>query len=376
MRTWLAKLGYPKSEVFPKQETVTEESYGNWINLPYHNAQQTDSYAIGVSGEKLSLEEFEQLADARSPTPDELEGMLGKQKEKERSPLHGAPPCVEKMFEEGVGEGGRNNALTHVGIYLLKSDPDNWRDRLYEANNSLFGEPLPTEEVRTIGRNVSKAKYEYLCKVEPMCSLCNKEVCLTRKWGVGPGRGIEYDDFEVDRVIKITSDPPIYLVIYNGQEVKMDTQQFLSPGLFRRRIYEVTGQLIAPMKERQHEARIMATRIEIEAAPEEVDQPGQILEAFREWCEVHIPNSRNLAEVLRGNPFFDQEKRNVIFRAADLTSALSRQKKIDAPDRDVWSALRKLGCFRENVRIDGKQTKVWMFPVEKPWFDMPAQEAF
>jgi hypothetical protein len=380
MKDWVAKLGYPKAEVFPKQDTVTEETFGNWINLPYHNAAQADAYALGLGDEKLSLEEFEQLANARAPSADELDEMadaLGKHKEKAaKSPLDGAPPCVERMFADKVTEGGRNNALTHVGIYLMKSDPDNWRERVVEANYRIFEDPLPLEEVRQIQRNVAKSKYEYLCKLEPMCSLCDKDKCLTKKWGVGPQRGIEYDDGDIDRIIKINSDPPIYYVIYNGQSVKMETDTLLSPGKFRRRIFEITGQLIAPMKERAHEARIQATRMEVENAPEEVNQTGQVLEAFHEWCEVHIPNARTMAEVLRGNPYYDADKANVIFRSQDLIAAFKRQKKFNIADRDVWAALRELGCVSDNVRIDGKQTKVWLFPIEKPWFDLPSQEAF
>lgn len=380
MRSWVTKLGYAKSEVFPKQETVTEETTGNWINLPYHNAANADAYAIGLNGEKLSLEEFEQLAEARSPTAAELADMdseLGKAKEKqEKSPLDGAPPCVERMYAEGVNEGGRNNALTHVGIYLLKSDGDNWRDRLLEANFKLFDDPLPLEEVRVIQRNVAKAKYEYLCKLEPMCALCDKEKCLTRKWGVGPQRGVDYDDCDIDRIIKIKSDPPIYYVIVNGNSVKMETDQLLSPGRFRRRIFEVTGQLIAPMKDRAHEARIQATRMEVEEAPVEVNQSGQIIEAFEEWCEIHIPNAKELAEVLRGNPFYDTTLRHVVFRSQDLIAAFKRQKKFNIADRDVWAALHEAGCQRANIKINGKQTKVWQFPVDDPWFDLPQSEAF
>jgi hypothetical protein len=380
MRHWVTLLGYPKAEVFPKQAEVTEETYGNWINLPYHKAEDPDAYAIGINGEKLSLEEFEQLAEARSPTSDELidaaKETVKKDKKVARSPLDGCPPCVEKMFAEGIGEGGRNNALTQIGIFFLKSDGDNWRERLMEANYKVFDDPLPIDEVQQIVRNVAKAKYEYLCNLEPMCSLCDKDACKDRKWGVGPQRGIDYGDCEIDRIVKINSDPPIYFVLINGKSVRMETAQLLSPSAFRRRVYEVTGNLISPIKERAHEARILGARMDVEEAPNEVNMAGQVLEAFHEWCEVHIPNARTLSEVLRGNPFFDLEKNQVVFRAQDLIAAFKRQKKFNIADRDVWSALRELGCQNKNVSIDGKDTKVWLFPVEKPWFDLPTAEAF
>lgn len=380
MRDWLIKLGHPKSEVFPKQEWVTEETVGNWINLPYFGGDKTDRFAYGLSGERLSVSEFEQLASAMSPTQIELEALDNeknkKPKQSERDPLDGAPPCIQSFYRDQVTEGGRNNALAHVGIFLLKSDPDNWRDRLVEANFTIFDDPLKTDEVQQIARNVAKSKYEYLCNLEPQCSVCDKEVCMTRKWGVGPQRGIDYAQSDIDRIIKINSDPPLYYVIINGATVKMTTDQLLSPGKFRRRVYEVTGELMPPMKERAHEARIQGTKIDVEDAPVEVNQDGQVIEAFEQWCEVHCPVSRHLDEVLRGNPFYDREAHHIIFRSTDLIAAFKRSKKFNVADRDVWTALRDFGCRSVNKTIRGKQTKVWIYPVEKPWFEVPDSEQF
>lgn len=378
MRSWVTALGFPKAEVFPKQEKVDEDSVGNWINLPYHNHLDADAYALGLSGERLTLEEFEQLANAYLAKPGDLRPVEQKQQSKRQAKgdLDGAPPCIERIFDEGLSEGGRNNALTHIGIFYLKSDQDNWRDRLTAANYNVFEDPLPIDEVQQIARNVAKSKYEYLCKIEPMCSLCDKDVCLTRKWGVGPQQGIDFADCEIDRIVKINSDPPIYYVIMNGISIKMSTDQLLSPGKFRRRVYEVTGDLIAPKKERAHEKMIQSVRIDVEAAPEEVNQDGQILEAFKEWCEVHIPHAKELAEVLRGNPYFEEAESRIVFRATDVIASFKRQKKFNIADRDVWAALRESGCTRDNMRINNKQTKVWLYPVESVWFDIPGKDAF
>lgn len=390
MKLWLKTLGYDSwlegvrrrtPEVFPKQETVSEESTGNWINLPYHGASATsslDAYALGLNGERLDLEDFERLAEARSATPEDLRGFLdaSQKPRKDRDPLDDAPPCVQRMFKEGITEGGRNNAMTHIGIYYLKSDPDNYQGRIYAANHNYFSPPLDDEEMRIIVRNVSKSKYEYLCKQPPMCDICDRDTCMTRKWGVGPQQGIDYQPGDIDRIIKIDSDPPIYLVIMNGTPVKMTTEMLLSPTKFRRRVFEITGHLIAPVKERQHEARIQAVRTDVEAAPKEVSEEGQIIEAFEEWCEIHIPNARSLAEVRRGNPYYDRESRRIVFRASDLIAAFKRRSMFNVADRDVWAALRSRGCARENVRINTDQTKVWVYPVDKPWFEIPTEEAF
>ena len=379
MRSWLAVLGYPRSEVFPKQDTVTEESTGNWINLPYHNGDDADNYAIGLTGEKLTLAEFEQMANARAITPAELETLAGVKAEKPkkaRGEFADAPPCVAQMAVDKVTEGGRNTVLTHVGIFYRKSDPDNWQEKLIEWN-ALYIEPrLPTEEVRQIARSLAKDKYEYFCKQEPMCSICQKDLCLTRKWGVGPQHGEDYSDYDIDRIVKITSDPPIFYVIMNGDSIKMDPDTLFAGSKFRKRVWESTGRFVTPLKQIQHEKRLKAAKMEIESAPQEVSDEGAILEIFRDWCEARVPNTPNINEVRRGNPYYDPDRKAVVFRSQDFINVYRRVKRFNAEDREVWASLRSSGCIRDNVRIEGEQTKCWLFPVEKPWFNVPGEEAF
>lgn len=379
MKKWVKQLGYKSCEVFPKQTKIEGDAIGNWIHIPYFNSANPDSFAFGLSGEKLSFAEFEQYANAVSPTPEELQELLRKKPGNtgdDKNPLAQAPPCIETMFKEGIGDGSRNKSLLHIGIYYLKSDPDNWREKVAETNYKVFSPPLGMDEVSNVSRNIAKAKYEYLCREEPMCSLCDKELCKTRKWGVGPQQGINYAEIDIDRIIKIKSDPPIYYVIIEGETIKMTTEEVLSGAKFRKRIFEISGKMIAMVKPAQHDLRIQMARIDEEEAPDEVSDDGQILEMFHDWCETHIPNSPTVEQVLRGNPYYNKDIKTIVFRATDFMNAFKRQKKFNVADRDVWGALRSAGCIRENIRIEKKQVKVWSFPVEEPWFDIPGEENF
>jgi hypothetical protein len=378
MAKWLKQLGHEKCEIFPKQDEVTEETTGNWINLPYYGGDKTDRYAFGINGERLSLAEFEQLANARAIPAKELEQLVGaKSPKQDKGPYADAPPCVERIFTESQQEGGRNNTLTQIAIYFQKADPDNWKDQATAANYRVFSDPLPMEEVNHILRSVSKGKYEYMCKVEPMCSLCDKDKCLKRKWGVGPQQGIDYADGEIDRIVKITSDPPIFHVIINGKKVPMNTDQLLSPRLFRKRVYEMTGMLIQNRKDKDHERAITTARMDVEEAPMEVSTEGAVHEVFEAWCEANVPMAQELDDVSRGYPFYDAARKRIIFRSQDLIFAMRRNRRLGTiSDRDVWAALRDLGCTQSAERIARKTTKVWMFPVERPWFQIHGKEDF
>ena len=94
-------LGYGNCETFPKQEEVIVErgDVGNFINLPYFDAEQTLRYAIRKDGEPASLEEFLELVDERSVLPDEFVGLtFGKQVDEFKD----WAPCLGCMFGQGI----------------------------------------------------------------------------------------------------------------------------------------------------------------------------------------------------------------------------------------------------------------------------------
>ena len=86
-----AALGYGGCEIFPKQEGILVErgDVGNFINLPYFDEKQTLRYAIKEDGEPASLEEFLDLVDARSVSPDGFVGLtFGKQVDENNKKLY------------------------------------------------------------------------------------------------------------------------------------------------------------------------------------------------------------------------------------------------------------------------------------------------
>ena len=61
MIKWAKDIGYGGSEIYPKQSELRDNQLGNWINLPYFDAKNTNRYAVEIRNgvpTKLSLEEF------------------------------------------------------------------------------------------------------------------------------------------------------------------------------------------------------------------------------------------------------------------------------------------------------------------------------
>jgi hypothetical protein len=90
--------------------------------------------------------------------------------------------------------------------------------------------PLPANEVATIIKQLQKKDYFYKCEDQPLVSFCNKSLCMTRKFGVGPG---ELNN-ELSSLTKINGDPPIWLLTVDGSRVELSTEALVSQIIFQK----------------------------------------------------------------------------------------------------------------------------------------------
>ena len=70
-----AALGYGGSEVFPKQIKLHLDrgDVGNFLNLPYYNAEDGLRYAFKDDGTSATLEEFYELYETHVQTLEEVQ---------------------------------------------------------------------------------------------------------------------------------------------------------------------------------------------------------------------------------------------------------------------------------------------------------------
>ena len=104
-----AALGYGQSEIFPKQIKLQLErgDVGNFLNLPYYDAEAGLRYGIKDDGTSATLEEFIALYEAHKQT---LEQVMALQVEdKTDTPIKDGPPCLQTLCASKISEGGRNN---------------------------------------------------------------------------------------------------------------------------------------------------------------------------------------------------------------------------------------------------------------------------
>ena len=215
-------LGYGGSEVFPKQrELKSKDDTGNFLNLPYFNGDDTVRYAFDDEGEAASLEGFYKLYETKVVTADIVESLKIKRPE---TPYSDGPPCIELMAQNKVGEGGRNNALFHYGVYAKSKWPENWKSKLVVFNETAMQSPLTDAEVDIVKKQHDKKDWGYKCNDQPMCSLCDKKLCKSRKFGIGQEPIFpSLTDLQV-----VNLEEPYYYMNVDGDRLYLDSAKHLA----------------------------------------------------------------------------------------------------------------------------------------------------
>lgn len=378
-KQFVSALGLPKTtEIFPKQEAISKSDGGSWINLPYFGNTRP---CLGLDGEtELTLKEFLLLAAEKEVHPSDLgfrqDEIKDRREEQDDDGDHkGAPPCVVTMLRDGIEEGGRDNAMTHIAVYLKRAFPDDWEEMLFEINDNICHPPLDNKEIFRIAKSAQRKDYQYLCKQTPMVGICDKQACLRRKFGIGDGEG-DFAMFTIDSIRKIGQENPYYVIFVDGLPIRMNSDDLLNFSRFRKAVFETHDKVIPMIKPVEWSKMIAEamTSLEKEDAPDEVGTSGAILGFFMDWTASRLITGDVKDRLTDGQPYYDKEKKEIIFRGQDFLAFLRRTQGNRYDDRIVWLVLNEEGAEREHFTVNGRQMALWKFPVREPWFDLHTSE--
>jgi len=313
-----AVIGWGNCEVFPKQEELLAErgDVGNFINLPYQNAEYTTRYALKKDGSSTALEDFLTLAEGSRISAEELSKIsLGNSDDI----LPKGPPCLQQLTEFGIPEGGRNNTLLNIGVYYKQSSPSVWKVLLEKHNQDYCTPPLPAREIVIIQEQLDKKEYFYTCKQEPLHSHCNKSLCRSRKFGVGDANS----HVPVGGLTVVESEPPVWFVDVDGARLELSTKQLQMQVEFQRACMEQMYKMPAKMKESDWRDLIDsllsdATRISVS---EELTQKGLFIELLETFCTSRI-QAHSPEELLTGKPWTEDSV--TYFKLSSLQEFLKR----------------------------------------------------
>ncbi len=358
-------LGYGDSEIFPKQVKLHLDrgDVGNFLNLPYYNAEEGLRYAFLDDGTSASLEEFIELYEAHKQTPEQIT-KIQVESSADIGDFNGGPPCLKILAKMKISEGGRNNGLFNVGVFLRKAFPDSWENEILKYNMEYFEPPLPLNEVNVVAKQVQRKDYAYKCNDAPINAHCNKDLCRTMKFGIGAAvAGVP-----IANLRKYNSTPPVWFLDVNGEPLELDTEALMSQPAFQKACMEQLNMMPRSVAKQQWEARIGALLSEMkenESAIVEVAQDasisGQFYDYLEEFCS-YLQNAQDKEEILLRKPWTDDETQLTYFRLKDFEAFLRKNKFFEYKSHKVAQRLRDINGESTVLKIKGRAVRVWHIP--------------
>lgn len=356
---WAVLLGHSGVEVFPKQTRLAgPNDFGSWINMPYFGGISTQRYAV-VEGKPLTPEQFLDLADLMALTPSGLKDFEPEAITEFQEWLEEGPPCLQSLAKKGFGEGGRNKGLFNIGVYLRKRYEDDWEQRLDQYNQKFLDPPIGHKEVTQIVKNLQRKNYSYTCNDHPIVSVCNRQICLSRRFGVG---GQDDDPGVVfGGLLKVKTDPPLWIMDVDGARIELNTQELKDQARFQSRCIEVLNKWPMQVKPKKW-ATIIRERlaaVEVQEVPPDATQEGQMWAHLNYYCTTNPAAAKE--DMLRWRPWTDKEDDRTHFSASHFRQYLEQQR-LRVDEKTLWKWLRKRGATHHFHKIKGKGINTWAIP--------------
>jgi len=357
-------IGYGGSEIFPKQVKLNLErgDVGNFLNLPYYDHENGLRYVIHDDGSAGTLEEFFEKHKQYVQTPEQIQALMIEGGEFQ--PIKDGPPCLQILCRDKISEGGRNNGLFNVGVYLRKAFPDTWETEILNYNMQYLDPPLPLGEVNVVASQLHKKDYIYKCNDAPINAFCNKELCKTRKFGIDAGVGTPM----IANLRKYNSQPPVWFLDVNGTPLELDTEGLMQQNTFQRACVEQLNFMPRSVTKALWEGRInelLSAMQENEEAIIEVSAdasvPGRFYAHLEDFC-TSLQQAQEREEILLRRPYTDELDGTTLFRLVDLEMHLTKMGFKSYRTHQIAQRLRDINGNAKQIHIKDKTVRVWEIP--------------
>jgi hypothetical protein len=347
-------LGYAKAEIFPKQDYIRADrgDTGSFLNVPYHGNNKSVRFAFDDNGEALKIEEFFKLYDKYSLTEKELVNLKISETDNTDDFLKGAPPCLQTILKDGMPEGGRNDMMYNIGVYLKKRFPNEWEAKMYIYNEKYMKPPLKHTEMTKSIESVGKKDYLYKCKQDPIVSFCNSKVCSKREFGVGDN----VPPPEITGISKYPSDPPLYFVNIDGLSVEVDDITLHDPEKFSVACMNQISKPMLPLGKiiwRKQLVKLFE-KLQMLDAPDSSKIDVQIKDLLADF--INKAPGKKIDDLKRGLPF--TEDGITYFKFKDFWKYIQRSKSWTIQKQRTTKLLDDLFSAKEStIKIDKESVR-------------------
>ena len=224
--------------------------------------------------------------------------------------------------------------------------------------------PLPLNEVNVVAKQLQRKDYAYKCSDAPINAHCNKELCRTRRYGIGAA----VQGANIANLRKYNSTPPVWFIDVNGEPLELDTDALMSQGLFQKACMEQLNMMPRTVSRNIWESRISSLMTEMkenESAIMEVSQDasisGQFYDFLEEFCR-HLQQAQDREEILLRKPWTDEEEGYTYFRLKDFEAHLKKNRFFEYKSHKVAQRLRDIQGEATALKIKGNAIRVWRIP--------------
>jgi len=276
--------------------------------------------------------------------------------------LEEGPPCLQHLCSKGFAEGSRNNALFNLGVYARRFDENNWETLIQKYNIDYFSPPLSHSEVGTVIKQLNKKEYFYKCEDQPIKPFCDKEVCKTRKYGVGPNTVSN----DLSSLTKIDGDPAIWILNVDDQRVELSTSGLTAQTQFQRECVAQINKFPITISQRAWQTRIQALldKVTIVEVPPDATLKGEFEDLLHAFC-CERAKGEEKEEIIQGVAVWVDGR--VYFQIKDVKKHLSVNDFNHYTSNKITLRLRDLGADKMFWRIKNKGIHVWSLPQD--YFD-------
>ena len=368
-------FGFVKYDLRPQQtQLLNEDDVGSWLNMPYFNGEETDRYAL-YDGKALTLEHFLQWVEKFAVNSiDEIKLDFIKKENKSNEILPGGPPCLQDLLSQGaLGEGGRNNGLFNIGVYLRKRFPEEWQEKLEEYNDEYIDPPLKPREFTSVLNSLDKKTYNYKCKDSPINSVCNKTKCLTCEYGISDEGTMPV----LNSITKILTNPPQYFLTLNERKIgPLASKQIYNFMDFKQVVFENLDMLLPKINDKLWTESVndLMSRVIAVEAPKDSSNEGRLLDLLERFC-TGSTSSSEVEDILRGKAIINST--HTEFRINDLMEFLDRHRFKEFKLNEITAYLKNLGAEHSGKKVKGKFMNVWSiknFSIQDEEFTQPKIE--
>ena len=353
-------IGHSGVEIFPKQNTIKAErgDVGSFLNMPYHGGDRSSRYAFDDEGQPMTMAQWCNHYDDVALSKEGLQRLNLNSNTKEETDFPDGPPCLQTITKQGgVSEGGRNNFLYNIGVYLKKAHPAEWENMLEDYNKEKYVNPtIKATEVIMVAKSLQKKDYDYKCGDQPICDFCQDKLCYTRKFGKSGS-----PDIDITGIRKLDSDPPIYFVTADGETIECDDDTLHDPDKFSKlAMVTINKTLLSTNK--------MMWKKKLNKLFQEMDEPLKAPDDMRidiilqnSLMEFLKRNGKTIEDVLKRRAF--SENGQSWFKFKDFWRYLIGTKLWQDKRYNYQKTLRLIQSLfnAQNVtkKINGESVKVW-----------------